>query len=153
MNPLEIPPSQPPQPAPEDSQKKETPLTPEQLALVQMYQDEIAREAAIPKVGGEECEQKVTELDDLLRAFEATHPIQELYAVTELDGKDAALHPEKYLVRTTAKRDLIPIAAALKFLKERTTLPSERYEELQARYRYFSRAVGVINNGKVDHAR
>lgn len=128
-------------------------MSPEELALAQAWQAEAAREAEIPKVGEAECEQKVTELDGLLKAFETTHPIQELYAVTDLDGKDVFLHPEKYPVRTAAKQGLISIVAALKFLKERTNLSSERYEELQARYRYFSRAVGMINNGKVDHTR
>lgn len=163
MNPFETPPSQPSQEKPQDKetvlspeeliQAKEWGLTPEEFLLAQAYQDELDREAAIPKVGEEECEQKVKELDDLLKAFEITHPIQELYAVTELDGKDVALNPEKYPVRTAAKKDLAPIVTALNFLKDRTTLSSERYEELHARYKYFLQAIGAINNGKVDHTR
>jgi hypothetical protein len=123
--------------------------TPEQMAAAKkrLDADYLEEESAPPT--REENEGKMRELDTLLTAFETTHPIAELYAVTELDGKDVIEHPEKYPVRVAAKRDLIPIVAALNSISPTT----EGYDKLRARYTYLSRAVGIINGGKVDHTR
>lgn len=108
-------------------------------------------EPEVAQPSPEECEQKIKALEDLFVAFETTHPIAELYAVTELDPKDIAAHPENYLVRTAAKQGLVPIVTALNSIPTST----KKYDELKARYKYLSRAVGMIEakTGKVDHER
>lgn len=110
-----------------------------------------ADEPEIPKVNEEECEKKVAELESLMTAFEVTHPIAELYAITDLAVKDAPNHP----IRHPAKLALGPIVAAWIFVKERTNISPERLAELKVRYLHLTRAVGMIEakTSKVDHDR
>ncbi|MDO8566044.1 MAG: hypothetical protein Q7S04_02560 [Candidatus Moranbacteria bacterium] len=103
-----------------------------------------ANEPEITQPSPEECEQKIQELVSLMNAFEAHYPIKTLYAITDLAPAAAPHHP----IREPARRDLIPIVALLT-----AYAPQNKTHPLQIRYRYLSRAVGIINNGKVDHER
>lgn len=161
-NPFETPPAEPPKPKESAAEGVPAPrtkfedLSPEEQAHATAWLPQYEQGAEPTPVSPEECEEREKEFLGLIVAFEASHPIDELYAVTELDGKDVNEHPEKYPVRVVAKRDLGPIVTALnilKDLKERGLIPPEKYEALKARYTYLSRAVGIINNGKVDHTR
>src|SRR3989338_226815 len=59
----------------------------------------------------------------------------------------------KYHLRESAKAALIPIVAKLNILKKETNIAPEKHEELKAKYKHLSRAVGMINSNKVDHSR
>ncbi len=91
--------------------------------------------------------QEILELEALFGSYEAKHPIAELFSIIDLTPKEADLHT----TRQSAKADLKPIEALLKKIKTETTTSEEKLQELQARYRHLSRAVGMINNNKVDH--
>ena len=45
------------------------------------------------------------------------------------------------------------LAELLLVIKEKHGSTSREYNEVLPRYQYFSRAVGIINGGKVDHTR
>ncbi len=80
---------------------------------------------------------------------EENFPIAELFAITNLTPAEAPNHP----TREPARKSLINIVTALKVLKEETNIPEDEYDALNTRYRQLSRAVGIINNGVVDHTR
>ncbi|MDP4007820.1 MAG: hypothetical protein Q8P68_01380 [Candidatus Peregrinibacteria bacterium] len=145
-----------PNPSPEQEPKGHprtsvTELNPAHAEQAPEWLAKYADEPEVAQLSPEECEQKINELEGLLTAFEATHPIAELYAITDLAVKDAPNH----LAREAAKQGLIPIVVALNFLKEKTNISPEEYEKLKARYKYLTRAVGMIEakTGKIDHER
>jgi hypothetical protein len=109
-----------------------------------MYESD-STETAPKREAGPEIEK----FENLITAFEADYPLEELHAITDLTPEEALRHP----LREPAKKALNPIVALLNKLKEETDIPSEEYEALKAEYKRLSRAVGMINNGKVDHER
>lgn len=122
-----------------------------------------------------ECGPEIAELEEMLRLFESAHPLAELLLIIdltlelevlfendrdmsaeEIESAIKGLSPEDaraYEVRTNAKKDLIPIVAKMNVLKKETNISLEEYEGLKAKYMHLSRAVGIINNNKVDHTR
>lgn len=96
-----------------------------------------------------ECEPEIAEFEKMLASFELIHSLVELHLIIDLKPEDAW----KYALRESAKVMLIPIVAKLHMLKEETNIAPEKYEELRAKYAVLNRAVGMINNNKVDHNR
>lgn len=96
-----------------------------------------------------ECEPEVAKFKEMVAAFEAEHSLEELHAITDLTPEDAPKHP----LREPARVAIIPIVTQLNKLKEETNITPERYEEMRAEYKRLSRAIGMINKGKVDHTR
>ena len=94
----------------------------------------------------ETCESRIAEL---LRSFETVHSVAELYAVTEITLENAL----ESSMRQAAKVSMRPLAELLLVIKEKHGSTSREYNEVLPRYQYFSRAVGMINGGKVDHTR
>ena len=86
----------------------------------------------------------------MLVSFELIHSLPELHLIIDLKPEDTS----KYPLRESAKAALIPIVAKLNILKKETNIAPEKHEELKAKYKRLSRAVGIINsNNKVDHNR
>lgn len=96
-----------------------------------------------------ECEPEIAEFEKMLEAFEAEHSLTDLNAIIDLTPAEAPMNP----VREPARLALAPIVAKMKVLKKETNITPEKYDELEARYKIISRAVGMINNNKVDHNR
>lgn len=98
-------------------------------------------------VVSKECSPEIAEFDELADVFEAKHSLSELNTIeTEEEAMQSAL-------RESAKKYLGPILTKLKLIKEKTNASDEEKARLQARYKLISRAVGMINGGKVDHTR
>ncbi len=121
-------------------------LTPEQREAADYWLSQYAKKE-IPKKERRESTQEVTELQGLLAAFEAEHSLAELHAIVDLTPQDAP----KYPVRESAKKALIPIVDLINTLGKETDITAEKFAELDAHYRRLSKAVGMINNGKVRH--
>ncbi|MFH1112050.1 MAG: hypothetical protein V1712_03195 [Patescibacteria group bacterium] len=96
-----------------------------------------------------ECGPEIAEFEEMLTSFEIDHSLAELHLIIDLKPEDAP----KYPLRESAKVTLIPIVAKLNILKKETNITPEKHEELKAKYMQLSRAVGMINNNKVDHNR
>lgn len=96
-----------------------------------------------------ECGPEIAEFEEMLASFELTHSLAELHLIIDLKPEDAP----KYPLREAAKAALIPIFAKLNILKKETNIAPEKHEELKEKYTHLSRAVGIINNNKVDHNR
>jgi len=96
-----------------------------------------------------ECGPEIAEFEEMLASFELTHSLAELHLIIDLKPEDAP----KYPLRESAKAALIPIVAKLNILKKETNIVPEKHDELKAKYMHLSRAVGMINNNKVDHNR
>ena len=96
-----------------------------------------------------ECGPEIAELEEMLLSFESEHSLTELSLIIDLTPKEAPRHP----IREPARIALVPIIKKLNMLKKKTNIIPERHEELKAKYMRLSRAVGIINNNKVDHNR
>ena len=96
-----------------------------------------------------ECGPEIAEFEEMLVSFELIYSLAELHLIIDLKPEDAP----KYLLRESAKAALIPIVAKLNMLKQETNITLEKHEELKAKYKHLSRAVGMINSNKVDHNR
>jgi len=106
-------------------------------------------EAAIAPENLRECEPEIAEFEKMLEAFEIDHPLVELHEIVKLTPAEAP----RNTVRESARLALIPIVAKMNALKKETNIPLEKYDELKERYKILSRAVGMINDNKVDHTR
>lgn len=91
----------------------------------------------------------ITGLENTFRKFEMNFSLDELFAVTEMTVEQALGDPK----RTEAKKYLVVMVDLLNNLKELTDIPKQKYKELEERYRHYSRAVGILNNGKMVHNR
>ena len=96
-----------------------------------------------------ECGPEITEFEGMLIAFESTHSLAELNSIIDLKPEESRMHP----VREPARLGLIPIVTKLNILKKETNISDEKHKELNTKYRILSKAVGMINNDKVDHNR
>jgi len=139
---VEQPPSQPPVLSPEELKKQE------QEAQYQAWLKDHPEKTVTPDARVD-CEPHIAEFNSLVDAFEAKHPLEALHAIIDLTPADAPNHP----VREPARKDLGPIVAKLNFLEKKTNIPSVKAEEMRARYKAVSQAVGMINDNKVDHTR
>ena len=96
-----------------------------------------------------DCGLEVEKAERLMAEFESKHSLAELLAISELTPEEAVTHP----VRRPAWADAITIEELVKTLKRETNIPKEKYDELEARRKIISNAVGYINNNMVDHNR
>jgi hypothetical protein len=136
-------------PAPEQSSNTTerifTPLTPEEEAEWESRKGDYEEKEPAPEAQTE-TEQAFIEILKLMDAFESEHSLAALNEIIDLTPQEAPLHP----IRQPAKLALEPILTKMNELKG---APKEQSELLYARYKKFSRAVGMINNNKVDHNR
>ena len=112
--------------------------------LIQLYEDLESKERAKEKVDPgphiERCERLLAPLlkGEIIRCLRA------------IETKEEALNSKD---RKSAKEALNPILQEIKILDIRTNIPKERLDALRAKFKIISNAVGMINNGKVDHDR
>lgn len=104
---------------------------------------------ASPQADLRECGPEVAELEKMFSDFETNHSIDELLLITDLTPEDAPNHP----IREPARIAVGEICNKLRTLEKETNIDPTKYQELNDRYRTLSRAVGIINNGVVDHTR
>ena len=110
---------------------------------------EIFKELKVEEKDLRECGPEIVELEEMLVLFESENSLAELLLIIDLTPKEAPNHP----IREPARNALIPIVAKLKMLKKETNISPEKQEQLRVKYMHLSRAVGIINNNKVDHNR
>ena len=113
--------------------------------------DYLARhpEPVISKENLREAGPEIIEFEAMIALFESMHSLEELHSIIDLTPIEAS----KHAIREPARVALIPIVAKLNTLKKETNISTEKHEELKAKYRRLSRAVGMINNNKIDHNR
>jgi hypothetical protein len=122
-----------------------------------------------------DCELEVQEYNILLTKFEEAHSLAELNAIPDvtpelydlfahdkvwtaeqIETAFANLSPEdakRYKTRSPAIKDLIPIVALMNKIEKETNITQTEFAKLKAAYKILSRAVGMINNNKIDHTR
>ena len=88
---------------------------------------------------------EILKLEEMFTSFEQNHSVESLHAITTVEE---ALNSE---IRKAAKEALKPILDQLSILLNETNMTSEQYIELKGKYMNLSRAVGMINSGKVNH--
>jgi hypothetical protein len=132
-------------PNPEKNGRRQEQEDAEQLA------DYLARhpEPVISKEDLREAEPEIIEFESMIALFESVHSLTELNSIIDLTPQEAP----KHAIREPARVALIPIVTLLNILKKETNISTQKYEELKAKYRRLSQAVGMINNNKVDHNR
>lgn len=91
----------------------------------------------------------IEEFENLVSSFESSYSLAELHAIVDLDVKEADSHP----LRFPAITDLKVIRASIDKIKKETDIESGKYDELYAKYKKLSHAVGILSGGKVDHTR
>lgn len=96
-----------------------------------------------------ECGPEIAELEEILTSFELTYSLAELHLIIDLKPENVADYP----LWESAKAALTPIVTKLRTLEKETNITHEEYDEIRAKYRRLSRAVGMINDNKVDHTR
>jgi|SRR3989344_6424184 len=131
--------------SPEEKRRKQEQEDAELLA------DYLARhpEPVISQENLREVEPEITQFESMVTLFESTHSLSKLHLIIDLTPQEAP----KHAIREPARVALIPIVALLNTLKKETNISTKKHEELKAKYRRLSRAVGMINNNKVNHNR
>lgn len=103
-----------------------------------------------PRVEGRrDCMPEIAELGAMMVAYEGTYPLVEMSVRVSFALEEA----EEKRVWGAARDALAPIIAKLNTLQNETDISTERWEALRAQYKRLSRAVGIIRNGVIDHAR
>jgi hypothetical protein len=150
------------------------PATPEEMAFLESFLKDHP-EAASQKEVRRDCEKEKGELQRLIEEYSNKHSLEKLNAVIdvspdlynllahykrmtaeEVESASASLTPEdanNFRTRVSAKDDLAPIVALLNILEKETNITGSDLDKLTSAYKVLSRAVGMINNGKVDHTR
>ncbi|MFA6385964.1 MAG: hypothetical protein WCW29_04440 [Candidatus Paceibacterota bacterium] len=123
----------------------------QELEDAEQLADYLARhpELVIFKENLREADPEIVEFEAMIALFESMHSLEELHSIIDLTPTEAPKHP----TREPARVALIPIVAKLNALKKETNITTEKHDELKAKYMRLSRAVGMINNNKVDHNR
>lgn len=111
--------------------------------------NEIYKESNVGEQKLRECGPEIAEFEEMLLLFESEHSLAELSLIINLTPQEAPNHP----VREPARVALGPIVSRFNKLKKETDISLEKHEELREKYMRLSRAVGIINNNKVDHDR
>lgn len=120
-------------------------LTMEERAFADAYLAELDKQNEIVELRFSEKE--IAEFEGLIESFKSSYSLEELNAVTHLTPENARSNRR----REDAKQDLIPIVKLMNTLRQETDIADEKYGELKAKYLVLSKAVGIINNGKVRH--
>jgi hypothetical protein len=131
----------------ENPEKHNEEFSEEQQEVINEQMAKYATEE-IPKEKRRESGPEIEELEGMFKGFEQDHDIVALYAIADLAPVEAPNHP----VREPARIALIPIYAKLRLIQEETDITDEKYAELKAKWKYFTQAVGMINNNAVDHS-
>jgi hypothetical protein len=119
-----------------------------------------------------DCEQEKSEFQMLCQKFKEAHSLENLNAIlditpelyklfapdkdTQIETVLSNLPPEealKYKTRSPALKDLKPIVALMNKIEKETNISPTEFDKLNDAYKILSRAVGMINNGKIDHTR
>lgn len=129
--------------SPEEKKKQQEREDAELLA------DYLARHPVISPENLREAGPEIAQFESMIALFESTHSLPELHSIIDLTPVEASKHP----IREPARVALIPIVAMLNTLKRETNISPAKHEELKAKYKELSRAVGMINNNKVVHDR
>ncbi|MDO8585335.1 MAG: hypothetical protein Q7R85_04455 [bacterium] len=157
-NPFSNPPQETPGPEEEkqeqparESVAQEQGLSAEQIEQYEQYEQYVKDhpETVIAPENLRECGPEIAEYEEMLVSFESAYSLAELHLIIDLKPEDAANYP----LRESAKAALVPIVEKMNILKKETNIAPEKREELKARYERLSKAVGIINNNKVDHTR
>ena len=127
------------------NEKGQVSATPEELAFAEQWLSDHPVQVETKKG----YEQGVAEFENMIALFEVKYPLEELFAIVDLTSDPERQH----LLRDPAKEALKPIFEKLNEIKEGTTISDEGYEELKAKWKKISNAVGMINRGIVDHNR
>jgi hypothetical protein len=96
----------------------------------------------------EQCTEKIKELEALYTNFEQTHNLDVLNAIQVHTPEEAYANT----VREAAKKDLPAIASLKILLDKQSQIPKEAIQKLHTRYQLIQAAVGVLNNGQLDHS-
>lgn len=150
-------------------------LTPEQRAakVEQLKLDDPY--ADIPKESRKDPSSKIVLLEKGLFNLEQNFPLEKLHSIVEISPKlyelfadDMTMSPEEidatletlspeeqkmYRIRAAAKDGLRQIGPLFSTLRDETTIDPKEFEKLRAKYRILSRAVGILNSGRIDHDR
>ena len=100
-------------------------------------------ERIVPPSERRDSAKEVAELEDLLSAFEAEQPLEELRSIQTLTQEEATQHPTWRAAQTA----IAPIVRLLYVLNAETNIATETYEALYARYLPLSKALGIISTG------
>lgn len=120
-------------------------LSAEQLA---QYEEYMARNSEAPILETKrESGPEILEVEALIAKFESEISVEELTMLNT--AKEALASP----LREKAKEEIKPILKIIQTLKKETNIGPDKLEELEVKYRRLSRAIGMINSGKVDHNR
>jgi hypothetical protein len=103
----------------------------------------------IPPGSLKESGPEIDEFEKLIAAFEDNNSLEELHQIINLTPQEAPFN----VARERAKAALGPIVEKLNSIKRETDISKSRHDELKAEYMRLSRAVGIINNNRVDHNR
>jgi len=131
-------------PAPENKPETTVEYSPEEQAA-QWLKDH-PELVAVPEVL-KESGPAIAEFEQMITAFEAEHPLEQLHQIVDLTVEQAPHHP----IREPARQALLSIGPKLNAMKKDTDISEEKYEEMRALYKRLSRAVGAVRNNKVDH--
>jgi len=132
----------------ENPEKHTEEFSEEQQAII----DEQMAKYAIKEIPPEkrrECGPEVKELERMFEDFERTHDPEALSAITDITTlEEAQAHP----TWMPAQLALHPIYAKFRVLKDETNITDEKHAELKTKWKRLTQAVGMINNGKLDHS-
>jgi hypothetical protein len=82
----------------------------------------------------------------LVNKFKTNHSLETLLATTDADE-------ETQKMRIAAREDFNKIDDLLKKLQNETKISQSQFEELNKEYKAISQAIGILRDGKIDHAR
>lgn len=120
--------------------------TPEETEdLLQEALKRVADKKPIPGTRIEKCGEAMVLFKELMDLALEQCPLDILNAIKtkeEAEGSE---------VRERAKDFLRRISQSIKYLESRTDIGHEDLTNIKAQYKVFSRAVGMINSGMVDH--
>ena len=88
---------------------------------------------------------EVEKIEGLIKDFGAKHDLDELSAILSVEDVSSANG------RDSAKLDLVAIHETLRYLLDNTNITTEKYNELDGKFNVLSKAVGIINRGRVEH--
>jgi hypothetical protein len=132
----------------ENPEKHNEEFSEEQQAIIDEQMAKYATEE-IPPEKRRECGPEVEEIERMFGDFEKTHDLEALAAITDITSlEEAQAHP----TWMPAQRALHPIYAKYRVLKDETNITDEKHAELKAKWKRLTRAVGMINDGKLDRS-